>query len=404
MNPFHTHTSLRTLGLLSLSLALAGCLPGSLSLGDDGDATDTDTDAPPEIRWSTIRADITGVDVAVAPDGSFYVFGQAGYHPEGDGGFYDDRWLGKYDANGALLWETFEPQSEEAFVWPVAIAVDGAGDVYLALIDYDESADGDNRVTKLDPQGNELWSTVIPGRLGDIVALPGGGAIAGGSRDGAAWAQALDVAGNLGWSRTFDGVPMTYSEVTDVALTSDGGVVLGGRLGLEEGSSRSEAWAATLELADGTDRWQTWLSDGVITDRVAGVGVAADGTTLVAGWSDTAWVKGLDASGTLQWTWLNDVADGTESLAVFPDGGFAVGDALYLDPEDSDGCSGLGPCPTAMRVARRQPDRTPAWGLESSECHTTLVVTPTADGGLLSVASCDVEGAPLGLGLFQFEP
>jgi hypothetical protein len=260
-------------------------------------------------------------------------------------------------------------------------------------------------VDKLDPDGNQLWSTVMPGRLDDVVAQPGGGAIVVGSQDGSAWAQRLDSDGNLGWTRTFDGVPMTYSEVTDVALTSDGGVVLGGRLGLEVGSSRSEAWAATLELADGTDRWQTWLSDGVITDRVAGVGVAADGTTLVAGWSDTAWVKALDPSGTLQWTWINDVADGTESLAVFPDGGFAVGDALYLDPEQfADGCSGLGPCPNAMRVARLLPDRTPAWSLESSECHTTLVVTPTADGGLLSLASCYVEGAPLGMGLFQLEP
>jgi hypothetical protein len=143
----------------------------------------------------------------------------------------------------------------------------------------------------------------------------------------------------------------------------------------------------------------------VITDQVMGMGVAADGTTLVAGWSEERWVKALDPSGALQWTWINDVAPGTSSLAVFPDGGFAMGDGIFLDPEDPDACDdGLGECPAVMRVVRVLPDRTPAWGLETSECNVALVVTPTADGGLLTLAHCDVEGAPLGMGLFQFEP
>lgn len=413
MNSFHT--SLRTLALCTLALPGSGCLPGSLSLGDD-DGAETDTgsesgesgDVPPEahVRWSILRPDITGSDIAVAPDGSIYVFGQSGFTPQGDGGTYDDRWLAKYDGNGVLQWEIFEPQPFDDFVYPVAISVDGAGDVYLALIDYDVTVDGDNGVTKLDPDGNELWSVVIPGRLGDVVARPEGGAIAVGSQDGAAWARSLDVDGNLGWSRTFDGVPMTYSEITDAALTGDGGVVLGGRLGLEVGSSRSRAWAATLELEDGADRWQTDLSGGVITDRVVGIGVAADGTTLVAGWSDTAWVKGLDPGGAVQWTWINDVAEGTESLAVFPDGGFAVGDGLLVDPEQAEHClDGLGPCPTTMRVVRMQADRTPDWAFETTECHTAYVVTPTADGGLLALAGCYDEGdAPLAMGLYQLDP
>lgn len=403
------HTPLRTLALLTL--ALAGCLPGSQSLGDDdGDATDTDTDTdgppgePAEVRWSTIRPDITGTDIAVAPDGSFYVFGQSGYHPEGDGGYYDDRWLGKYDANGVLLWETFEPQAEDDFVYPVAVSVDDAGDVYLALIDYDVTLDGDNRVTKLDADGNELWSTVMPGRLGELVALPGGGAIAVGSQDGAAWAQQLDTSGNLGWARTFDGVPMSYSEVTEVALTSDGGVVLGGRLGLEAASSRSQAWAATLELADGADRWQTSLSDGVITDHVMDVGVAADGTTLVAGWSDERWVKALDPSGALQWTWINDLAPGTSSLAVFPDGGFAVGDGRFLeDLEDPNGCWGpSSPCPVAMRIARLEADRSLRWFTDTNACNSADVLRPTTDGGVLMLATCKAPGTALGV--FRFEP
>ena len=416
MNPLACiHAPLRPLALAALALAASGCLPGSLSLGeDDGGDTDTDTGSEsgdsgrephePDERWSTIRPDITGTDIAVAPDGSFYVVGQSGYTAQGDGGFYDDRWLGKYDANGVLEWEIFEPQPFDDFVYPVAISLDAAGNLYLALIDYTVTVDGDNRVRKLDRDGNELWSTSIPGRLGDIVALPEGGAIAVGSQEGSAWAQALDVDGNLGWSSTFDGLPMTYSEVTNAALTGDGGVVLGGRLGIEVDSSRSRAWIAALELADGADRWQTFLSDGVITDRVVGVGVAADGTTLVAGMSDTPWVKGLDASGAVQWTWINDVAEGTDSLAVYPDGSFAVGDGLLADPEDAEMClDGLGPCPTTMRVVRMNADLTPAWSLETTECHTALVVTPTADDGLLTLAACYYDDPSLAMGLFLLE-
>lgn len=412
------HASLRPLTLCALALAAPACLPGSLSLGDEGGETDPDTgsgsadsgdsgDIPnePDERWSTIRPDIAGTDVAVAPDGSFYVIGQSGYTAQGDGGSFDDRWLAKYDADGLLQWETFEPQPFEDFVYPVALSVDAAGNLYVALIDYDVTVDGDNRVLMLGPDGTALWSTSVPGRLGDVVALPGGGAIAVGSQEGAAWAQSLDADGNLGWSRTFDGLPMTYSELTDVALTSDGGVAVGGRLGIEVDSSRSRAWAATLELADGADRWQTFLSDGVATDRVVGVGVAADGTMLVAGSSDTAWVLGIDASGAVQWTWINDVAEGTDSLAVHPDGGFAVGDGLLTDPEDAENClDGLGPCPSTMRVVRLHADRTPAWSLQTTECHTALVVTPTADGGLLTLAACYHDDASLAMGLYQLEP
>lgn len=404
MNPIHT--SLRTLALCTLALPASGCLVGSLSLGDD-DGADTGSESgdSSDLRWSTVRPDITGIDVAVAPDGSFYVFGRAGFSPQGDGGIYDDRWLGRFDANGVLLWEIRDPQPLEDYVSPVAISLDAAGDLYLADLDFG-ATNGDNRVTKLDPAGNELWSVAVPGRIDDVVALPEGGAIVAGSQDGSAWAQSLDVDGNPGWTRTFDGVPMTYSEITRAALTGDGGVVLGGRLGMEVDSSRSRAWVATLEQVDGTDRWQTPLSDGVITDRVVGVGVTADGTTLVAGWSDTAWVKGLDPSGAVQWTWINDVADGTESLAVFPDGGFAVGDGLLVDPEQAEHClDGLGPCPTTMRVVRMAADRTPVWAFETTECHTAYVVTPTHDDGLLALAGCYDEGeAPLAMGLYRLEP
>ena len=82
-----------------------------------------------------------------------------------------------------------------------------------------------------------------------------------------------------------------------------------------------------------------------------------------------------------------------------------MGDGLLVDPEDAEEClDGLGPCPSTLRVVRIHADRTPAWSFETTECHTALVVTPTADGGLLTMAACYHDDPSLAMGLYQLEP
>jgi outer membrane protein assembly factor BamB len=402
LNPIPTSARIVVL----CALVLPGCVAGSHSLGDDGtDPTGDDPTGDASVRWSTIRPDIHGIDAAIAPDGSIYVVGQAGYTPQGDGGIFDDFWIAKHTAEGAVVWEIFEPLAEESYVYPTAVSVDGAGDVYLAQVDYTDFAGFENRVRKLDPDGAELWSVVLPGRAFDVAALPGGGAIVVGAQQSVAWVQHLDVDGTLGWSRTFGDPAMQYSVIEHAAVTGDGRVVLGGRMGLEPASSRAQAWAAALDVVDGAERWQASLSEGVATDWVAGLGVAADGTALVAGRRGESWVEALDASGVSQWSWINDLAPGTTSLAVFPDGGFAVGDGLYLDVEDPNACwDGFSPCPISMRIARREPDGTARWGFVTDACRVATVVLPTADDGLLALAGCGASGSAMGVGLFQLEP
>ncbi len=400
------HASLRALALGSLVLGQVGCEPGSLSLGEEpGDDGSTDPVAEASVRWSTIRPDIMGIDVAVAPDGSIYVVGQSGYTPQGDGGTFDDFWLAKHTADGALVWEVFEPLAEESYIYPQALSIDDAGDVYLAEVDYSTSAGFGNRVRKLDPDGQVLWSVEVPGRVFDVAALPGGGAIMVGAQETLAWAQRIEADGTLGWSRSYGEGSMQYSAIEHAAITGDGGVVLGGRMGLEPASSRSHAWAAALDVADGAERWQTPLSEGVSTEWVLGLGIAADGTALVAGWSDDRWVQALDPTGVEQWSWPNELAPGTTSIAVFPDGGFAVGDGITLDMSDPDACfDAAGPCPSIMRIERLEADHERRWSYTTNECRVASVVVPTADGGLLALAGCGAHGSAMGVGLFQLEP
>lgn len=417
--PGGTHPTTMTLApnllrsSLVLSLGLVACDPESLSLGDDviADTDDPPTDPiEPVQRWRHLVDDVSGIDLALGPDGTIHVIGLAGYHYEGgDSGYFDSLWLGKHDADGNLLWEHTEPVAGGATTLS-ALAVDDQGDVYISIIDYSVLAGGGNVVRKIDADGTEEWTAVLPARAEALAAIPGGGVIAGGSQEagannGLAWVQAFDADGNPGWEQTFGDPAMRYSEISAIAVTDDGGAVLGGRIGIEPASSRARAWVAAVELSDGSLRYETLLSDGVATDRVYDLGLTADGTTLALGTEDGAWVQAIDPSGSQMWTWpTEEVAGGT--IAVFPDGGFALGDGQYLDIEDPDACWGpFSPCPVAMRLARYAADRMLRWSLTTDECRSARVTEPTADGGLLVLAGCDEvpDYGPVAMGLLRYD-
>lgn len=402
MTNFPIHTPVRALVLLGL--ALTACDPESQSLGNDDPG---DPALAAEVRWSTVRPDIAGLDLALAPDGSFYVLGQSGFHPQGDGGYFDHLWLGKHGPSGGLLWETFEPSGVESTLYPIAVTVDDASNVYIAIIDYSELEGAENHVRKLDPNGDELWRVTLPGRAFALTARPGGGVIVGGAQDSLAWVQSIDAAGSLGWSRTFGDGGMRYSEVTALAIGTHDDVVVGGRLGIDPASSRSVAWVTSVLLADGAERWTLTEEASGATDRIHDLGVTPEGHVLAAVQTDVQSVSRLaeDLDGSQPWEWVNDKNPGTRSLAVFPDGGFAVGDGVFLDPEDPAACSdGFSPCPVAMRATRLEVDRTVRWSLYREDCRSADVLVPTQDGGVLIVANCGTSGSSVGLGLFQLEP
>jgi hypothetical protein len=304
-----------------------------------------------------------------------------------------------------VLWTHLEPVDEDGDEWAVAIAIDDAGDLYVAMADYGEDSGGDNRVRRLDPEGQERWSVVLPGRPSDIVAQPGGGVIVVGRRDAMAWAQQLDVDGNLGWSQSFGDPAMDHNELTAVALTADGGVMLGGLLGVDavtnpQASARSWSFVAAVELADGAERWQRKLSEATAGDRVHHLGVTADGTTLVTR-SDYEGVVALGADGSTQWSWAAESSDSTSWLAVYPDGGFAVGGSeIELDPSCSfENTAACNNSTTTVLIERFDADRSLRWSLRALECSAGHL-TPSADDGLLTSMRCDDDAREI----YRFEP
>ena len=376
--------TVRSLALLTL--ALAGCEPDPQSLGRDF------PEPPASIRWST-DLDVSTVDLAVAPDGSIHIVGLANSVSDEDGIRFQDLGLAKLDPDGAVVWSRLEPIDEDGNESPTAIAVDDAGDVYVAIADYGEDAGGDNRLRRLDADGNERWSVVLPGQPFELVTLPGGGAIVVGRRDAMAWAQRLDADGNLGWSRGFGDPAMSRNELAAIALTPDGGVMLGGLLGaeLESGPEhlRSWSWVAAVELADGTERWQRKLSEARTPDDVQHIGVTADGSTLVTR-SDYAGVLALAPDGASKWALSIPTPDLTSWLAVYPDGSFAVGGTTIDEYGD---CEPLAPCNDQATylalIERYDADRSLRWSLRDPECEGyARHLAPSADGGLIASIDC----------------
>lgn len=400
-----------------LTILAAACVPQSNSLGDDGPEPGSTTDEPTEpiaeaqVRWKSILDDVAGVDAALAPDGSIYVLGASGYHYEGgDGGDFDNLWLGKFDDSGALQWEVEQP-NVEGTLNAVAISVSAQDEVYVATIDYSTLEGGNNLVRKYDADGSEQWSTALPARARALYALPGGGVVVGGGQagepnKGRAYVQALNADGASRWERVIGDPQARWSEISAFATASDGALLLGGRMGIDPVSSRAQAWTAAVDPVSGDTRWESTLSSGVATDQVHALGVTDDGTIMALGHETSPWVKSLAPDGAQRSTWLNEAAGGARSMAVSPDGSFALTDSVYLDIEDPDACFDVfSPCPVAMRVAMFEADQSPRWLDQRDDCTYGNAVRATADGGLVVLAGCGSGTAgEAAMGLFRYEP
>lgn len=147
-----------------------------------------------------------------------------------------DAWLVKTNSTGQVLWSRTYGYAGEDVAYDMITTSDGG----YALAGYTQN-DGDGErdmyVVKTDGNGTVQWIQSFGGQYDDICysiqqTSDGGYIIAGrtesyGSGDNDFWIMRLSATGNSLWNRTFGG---SSSEVCEsVAVTSDGGFVLGGR-------------------------------------------------------------------------------------------------------------------------------------------------------------------------------
>lgn len=164
---------------------------------------------PPTVVWNVTYesgGNDQGFGVATDAAGNIYV---TGYY--GDLGTVAACRTIKYDSEGNVLWNKL--YDEDAVDAGYSVAVDGAGNVYVAGLTFN-GANDDFLTVKYDKDGNVLWSDVRDENFNDrayagVAIDPSGGVyVGGGSEDDGGldvdfFAVKYDTDGNFLWKKRF---------------------------------------------------------------------------------------------------------------------------------------------------------------------------------------------------------
>ncbi len=246
------------------SVYLAGSTNGNLAgpnAGSGGDAWVARYDDAGALLW-TRQFGTTGVDVASAVSadglGNVYVAGQTRGNLAGPNAGGDDAWVARYDATGTLLWTRQFGTTGREFA--SAISADGLGNVYVAggtggNLAGPGAGGVDAWVGKYDANGALLWtrqlgttsgehaSAVSADGLGNVYVAGSttgnlGGPNAGGSD---AWLARYDAAGTLLWTRQFGTARIDSANA--VSADGSGNVYVAGEMGSHFTGDFSEFFA-----------------------------------------------------------------------------------------------------------------------------------------------------------------
>ncbi|MCZ4320351.1 T9SS type A sorting domain-containing protein [Aequorivita viscosa] len=228
---------------------------------------------------------------------------------------------------------------------------------------------------------NILWQRTIGGSSIDIASVIkstlDGGFILGGSstsdisgeksensRGGDDyWIIKLDSAGEIEWQRTIGGSGNDF--LNSIALSSDGGYVLGGYSDSNISGEKTEnslgdvdGWVLKLD-SSGNILWQNTIG-GTNADTITAVIATSDGGYLLNCYSNSNsspdksenslgsydyWIVKIDNTGNIIWenTIGGDGADSSLALANTTDGGFIVGGASFsnISGDKTENTNGL---------------------------------------------------------------
>ena len=238
----------------------------------------------------------SGSDVAtnLATDaaGNVYVTGSSG----GPNGL--DYVTIKYDPTGNELWVSRYDGTNNGFDQPYAIAVDGAGNVYISGTSQGAGTAADLTTVKYDTNGNELWVQRYDGPVSgddaafDLVLDAAGNVYAAGWSDGTGagifgWdfvTVAYDTNGGTLWERRYDGPSGGGDRANALALDAAGNVYVAGR---SRGVGTFDDYTTIKYDPSGTELWVARYSGpGNGIDNALDIAVDAAGNSHVTGYSD----------------------------------------------------------------------------------------------------------------------
>jgi len=249
--------------------------------------------------------------LAVDAAGNVYVTGWS----QSAGTYTTDYATIKYDSNGNQLWVARYNGTENGSDAATALAVAGAGNVYVTGYSDGEGTGVDYATMKYDSNGNELWVARYngPGNSRDYAEALGvdaaGNAYVTGSSRGAAYEDyatiKYDSNGNQLWVSRYDG-PVNFNDHAR-ALSPDavGNVYV---TGWSEGVGTSSDYATIKYDSNGNQLWVArYNGPGNSVDDAATLAVDGAGNVYVAGYSygtgtdyDYATVK-YDSNGNQLW-------------------------------------------------------------------------------------------------------
>lgn len=365
---------------------------------DDSDACRSDCTRPLQVTW--VRAPAGGEQagaahgLALAPEGGAIVVGRG----QAAAGALSRAWVAAYGRDGDERWARWLPEDGAwSSATARAVAVDGAGDVWLAG-DVHGEHDDDVWVARCDPEGNVRWSWIrdVGGHRdrATALALDEHGVVVVGEtlrdaddRDGLV--LAFDGEGERRWTWRHEGPAGRIDDARAVVVTEDGGVVVGGgedgltawwvekldaegnSIGVTRVRGEVGAWVSALAVDEGGDLWATGTEVLAAPDP-------ADAST----WHAQPWLARLDAAGGVRWR-VVEPPEGKVRREAF---------AIALDPGGGATIVGTDPLPGATCSRAYCPGRPwlAAYAGDGTRRHVAILDELTQGEGLAALR--DAEG------------
>ncbi len=308
--------------------AVSGCQDGIVDPGeqcDDGndvnaDGCNRDCRFSGQLVWQrTVGTGFGAVDqgdgIAPEVDGSVWVSGYVSANADGG----RDGWLARYDATGRMIWEVTLSGPGGTNDEIRGLVSDGVGNVYAA--GYRSGPKGqalDAWLARYDSAGTQAWVQHYNGvesrnDVYDALTLDAeGNVVVGGFTQSLVtgndvFLRKVSSAGDVLWSRTFDGPSGGFDLLRDVEVSPAGHIYVAGYEAGPTAEARN-AWLAKFD-GDGNEIWsRSFNGPESLDDQLNGLSVIGEDEVVVCGFeSGTAYpshsiVRRYDALGMIVWT------------------------------------------------------------------------------------------------------
>ncbi|HEX5002600.1 MAG TPA: SBBP repeat-containing protein [Bacteroidia bacterium] len=226
-----------------------------------------------------------GTHITIDGSGNVYVTGTT---DTSAGTYYRDIYTAKLDSTGQLLWQQIYNGNVSLDDYPVGIAVDSSGNVYVGATTSNLNTGKDGTVICYDASGNQLWATnddhgsqaeefntIILDKQQNVYAAgtfyPPSGALSDG------WLAKFSPAGTVLWDTTYD-YSLSNNDrdlFNSIALDDSGNVFVAGQ-------SVAEFVTAKYDPT-GQPVWIQHFSNSVNPDSATAIAIDHSGNVIVAG-------------------------------------------------------------------------------------------------------------------------